>query len=138
MSTASVGTVSPGHPMLPSNPFLRSSGVMGGHPGFFYPPLHPLMGKPPTSSSMSSLHHHHHHHPHHHGAPPPPAHPVHGAVTGPGGHSPGSSMLPSGVTSHSSGKYDSQVRIMFLRCQLSDGQKFCDTSLIDLSIVMSS
>ena len=110
ISPASVGTVSPGHPMLPSNPFLRSSGVMGGHPGFFYPPLHPLMGKPPPSSSSASLHHPHHSHPHpHHPGVHPLTHPLHGAAPA-GGHSPGTSMLPPGAATHSAGKYDSQVR----------------------------
>ncbi|XP_059151219.1 zinc finger protein GLI4-like [Physella acuta] len=43
LSAASVGTVSPGHPILPSNPYLRPGGMAPS--SFFYPPLHPLMGR---------------------------------------------------------------------------------------------
>uniref|UniRef100_A0A2C9JE81 C2H2-type domain-containing protein n=1 Tax=Biomphalaria glabrata TaxID=6526 RepID=A0A2C9JE81_BIOGL len=43
LSAASVGTVSPGHPALPSNPYLRSGSMAPS--SFFYPPIHPLMGR---------------------------------------------------------------------------------------------
>ncbi|BFZ22630.1 hypothetical protein BsWGS_25669 [Bradybaena similaris] len=45
LSAASVGTASPGHPILSSNPYLRAGSMAPS--GFFYPPVHPLIGRQP-------------------------------------------------------------------------------------------